>query len=84
MNSNFKLLRTFATVFQVGAWILLMVIGGIGSVAVFTNGGAGQTAVPKWSFVFQLLTGAFWFLVFYTISEVIKLLLAIEAQSRKP
>lgn len=82
MNSEFKVIRMLASFFKIAAWVLLLVIGGVGSVAVLM-GTEGTQAVPKWSFVFNLLTGAFWFLIFYTVSEVIKLLLAIEANSRK-
>ena len=82
MNAEFKVLKVFVSFFKVVAWTLFLVIGGVGSVAVLM-GTDGVQPVPKWSFVFNLLTGAFWFLIFYTVSEVIKLLLAIEAQSRK-
>ncbi len=82
MNSDFKLLKVFASLFRIAAWVLLLVIGGVGSVAVFMGTGVGQP-VPKWYCVQNLLVGAFWFLIFYTISEVIKILLAIEARSRK-
>ena len=83
MASEFKLLKLFSGLFKVTAWTLLLVIAGVGSVAIFMGSDAAQP-MPKWSFLMNVLTGLFWFVIFYTISEIIKLLLAIEAQSRRP
>jgi hypothetical protein len=80
MEKKFKLLRTFGVVFKVLAWAAL-VIGAIGTVGVLVTGGTPET--PRAMSIVILIVGALYFVIFYTIGEVVKLLLAIEEQTRK-
>ncbi|MCM8794943.1 MAG: hypothetical protein NC819_03985 [Candidatus Omnitrophica bacterium] len=82
MSETFKLLKIFSSFFKMAAWTLLLVVGGVGTVATLM-GTDGSFPTPKWGAILALLTGIFWFVIFYTISEVIRILLAIEANSRK-
>ena len=80
MDKKFKLLRTFSVVFKILAWATL-VIGLVGTVGVLVAGGTPET--PKAMSVVILIVGALYFVIFYTVGEVIKVLLAIEEQTRK-
>ncbi len=82
MENRFRLLNLLGLFFKVAGWVLFIVIGLIGTVAILTGSEMAQST-PKWGVVFTLLTGAFWLVVFYTIGEVIKLLLAIEERTRR-
>ena len=81
MEKKFKLLRTFGVVFKVLAWAAL-VIGAIGTVGVLVTGGTPEA--PRAMSIVILIVGALYFVIFWTVGEVVKLLLAIEEQTRKP
>lgn len=80
MEKKFKLLHLFGTVFKVLAWAAL-VIGVIGTVGVLVTGGTPET--PRAMSAVILIVGALYFVIFYTVGEVIKVLLAIEEQTKK-
>ena len=86
MENRFKLLRIFGLIFKVIAWVCLL-LGIVGAVGVFvaTAGSPPPQGVPP-RLVSMTVVVAVWtlfFLIFYTVSELIKLLLAIEENSRK-
>ncbi len=77
---RFKILKIFGLIFKVLAFASVA-IGLMTAVGVFVSGGTPE--VPRqMSFLF-IVGGAFQFFVFYTVGEVIRLLLAIEEQTRK-
>lgn len=80
MEKRFGLLRTFGLVFKILAWASL-VIGAIGAVGILVTGGTPET--PRAVSLVILLVSAIYFVIFYTVGEVIKLLLTIEENTRK-
>ncbi|MBI3616032.1 MAG: hypothetical protein HY211_05915 [Candidatus Omnitrophica bacterium] len=87
MEKRFKLLRIFGLIFKVIAWACLL-LGIVGAVGVFVAGTAPQAPgakVPPPAIAIAVVLAAWtlFFLIFYTVSELIKLLLTIEENSRK-
>ena len=80
MEDRFKLLKIFGLLFKVMGWAAL-VVGIVGAVGVLVGGGAPQT--PRAVSLAVFLSSALYFILFYTLGEIIRLLLAIEAQTRK-
>ncbi len=80
MDSSFKLLRNLGVIFKLVAWAAL-VFGLIGMVGVLMGGGAPGT--PRGVSFIILLVSVLYFVIFYTVAEVIKLLLVLEERSRK-
>jgi len=72
MEGNYKFLSTASTVFMVLAWAGL-VLGLISAGIIFS--GIDDTGTPRWMGVISFLAGGMYFLVFFTGSEVIRLLL---------
>lgn len=81
MSHRFKGLRIFAVAFKVVAWVALL-IGIIATVGVLLAGGTPGT--PRGVSVVILVVSLLYFLIFFTVGEVIQLLLTIEEQTRKP
>lgn len=80
MASAHNRLRVFASVFRIVAWVALGV-GAIGSVGIVL-GGAPDTPRPMGLLV--LLVAALYFCLFSTLDGIIRVLLSIEEQTRKP
>ena len=86
MENRFKLLGIFSLIFKVVAWgcLLLGIVGAVGVFVATAGSAPAQGAPPR--LVSMGVVVAVWtlfFLIFYTVSESIKLLLAIEENSRK-
>ena len=84
MGNRFKLLRVFGLIFKVIAWVSLF-LGIVGAVGIFVaTAPQGQGIPPKAvGIAVVLVAWTLFFLIFYTVSELIKLLLTIEENSRK-
>ncbi|MBI3333021.1 MAG: hypothetical protein HYZ93_02895 [Candidatus Omnitrophica bacterium] len=80
MPNPFKLLKLFGVIFKGLAWGTLL-IGIIGAVGVLVA--APVPEVPRSMSLAILLNSALFFLLFYAFGELIRILLAIEAQTRK-
>lgn len=73
-------LRILSIFFKVIAW-LAVGIGLIGTIGIVLGGGAPQT--PRIAGLAVLAVSALYFCLFWALSGIIQLLLAIEAQTRK-
>ncbi len=80
MEERFRLLKVFGLVFKVLAWAAL-IFGLVGVVGVLISGGTPET--PRAMALQVFLSTGLSFVIFYTVAEVIKLLLTIEEQTRK-
>ncbi len=86
MERRFKLLRVFGIIFKILAWgaLFLGLVGAVGVVVAGSNGQPqGVPPSPLAGVVVVLSAWSLIFIIFYTVSEMIKLLLAIEENSRK-
>ncbi len=81
MDNRFKLLKIFGVLFKILAG-LSIAIGLVGAVGVLINGGTPE--VPRGISVAILLQAGILFVIFYAVSEIIKILLVIEENTRKP
>lgn len=84
MSKNYAFLRAARTIFKVLAWgvLALSVMAGIVTLtAKGPLGGPEASAIPKAIAVVYILYGGFFWLISYTISEIIGLLLDIRASS---
>lgn len=77
---RFKILKIFGLIFKVLAFASV-VIGLITAVGIFVSGGTPE--MPPQTGLLLVVGGVFQFLVFYTVGDLIRLLLAIEEQTRK-
>ena len=77
---RFRILKILSIVFKVLAFASV-VIGLVAAVGVLVSGGTPE--VPRQTSLLLVVGGVFQFVVFFTVSEVIRLLLAIEEQTRK-
>ena len=84
MEKRFKLLKLFGLLFKVIAWVCLL-LGIVGAVGVFVAGNSQAQGVPPRAVGIAVVLAAWslFFLIFYTVSEVIGILLTIEENSRK-
>ena len=90
---EYNFLKKARLTFKVLAWVILVVMVIVGLAIFITGGGAPTGAVtpqgtpiqptPRILGIAPILMGAFYFLIFYTLSEVIALLLDIK-DSCKP
>lgn len=80
MGSPFKLLRIFGVLFKGVAWAAL-VVGIVGAVGVLVGGGTPQA--PRSISMAIFLSSALYFILFYTLGEIIRLLLVVEQNTRK-
>ena len=78
--NRYKFLNVGSVIFKVLAWAAV-IVGVISAVVIFIGGGTPQA--PRLTGFVGLLLGAVYFFVFYTASEVIKLLLDIVAKINK-
>lgn len=80
MENRFALLKNFGIIFKVVAWAAL-IIGLVGAVGVLVGGGTPEA--PRGVSLVILLVSLLYFLIFYTVGELIRVLLVIEEQTRK-
>ncbi len=71
MNSDFKFLQTAQLIFKVLAWVAVVFFAGI---ALLTFIGRGGADAPWFAGFVFLLGGALYFLLIYTVSEIIRML----------
>ncbi len=80
MENQFKMLRIFGILFKVVAWGALL-FGLIGTVTVIMGG--GSPSQPRSVAVVVLLVSMLYFMIFYTVSEIIKVLLHLVENTKK-
>jgi len=82
MEKGFKLLRVFSVTFKVLACLtlVLMLIGVMGALV----GVEDRTPMTGTLILNMAFSGLLGFLVLYALGEIIRVLLLIEAQTRKP
>ena len=78
--NRYKFLNVGSVIFKVLAWAAV-IVGVISAVVIFIGGGTPQA--PRLTGFIGLLLGAIYFFIFYTASEVIRLLLDIVAKINK-
>ena len=81
MEDRFKILKVLSTVLKVTAWGILLVLA-IGLVGLFV--GAKAQELPAAQIAVNMVIGSILtFLVLYAVSEIIRILLVIEEQTRR-
>ena len=83
---DYKFLGIASTIFKVLAWVILALGVVMGLLVLITGGGptpAGVPPTPRAAGLVFILMGAFYFLLMYSISEVITLLLDMNASCKK-
>lgn len=81
MGNSFKLLRIFSRVFKVMAWLVLILIG-VGLAGVILSKDPDANTPPV--LLNMLFSGLVGFVLMYSLGEIIRVLLAIESNTRKP
>jgi len=89
---EYKFLKTARTIFKVLAWVVLglgIVVGAIvlitgGAAPMVTPDGIAAPQTPRAAGVVFMIMGAFYFLILYTISEVIGILLDMKGSGSSP
>lgn len=82
MSERFRVLRILSVVFKVIAWLflILILVGAVGISVAAKEAPAPQRIQA----VVQIVIEGFWrFLVLYGLGEICRILIAIEAQTRK-
>lgn len=83
LGGPFQFLRIAATLFKVLAWlVLILMLVGVAGILVGMRG--EEMPLPFPVILNMFFSGAVGFLVFFSLGEVIRLLLSLEAQTRKP
>lgn len=82
MEDRFKLLRIFSVIFRVLAWAGL-VLGFLGIGGILVNAKGASAALRGTAVLNLLIRALLFFLVFYTAGETIRVLLAIEQNTRR-
>ena len=72
MAEKYGFLKVSAVVFKILAW-LVVILGVLGFIVILVGGGTPEA--PRFTSVLALALGAIYFFIFYTASEMIKLLL---------
>lgn len=80
MGNSFKLLRIFSVVFKVLAWVVLVLIAVGVTGVIMSKDPAVSTPPVVLNMAFSGIVG---FLVMYSLSEIIRVLLIIEGNTRK-
>lgn len=88
---EYKFLKVARNIFKVLAWVVLA-LGIIVGIVVIVTGASTITPVPpggvpptpKAAGVIFMIMGAFYFLILYTIAEIIGILLDINTSCSKP
>jgi hypothetical protein len=81
MNEPFKLLKISALLFKVIAWFVLILMA-VGIVALLIGSDA-QAPLPVPVLLNMVFSGLVGFLLFFALGEIVRVLLAIEANTRK-
>jgi hypothetical protein len=89
---EYKFLKSARVIFKVLSWIVLGLGIVVGIIVLITGGGAPVLtpdaevieATPRAAGLVFMLMGAFYFLILYTISEFINILLDIKGSCSKP
>ena len=74
MTGKYGFLKVSATVFRILAWVVV-ILGALAFIVILVGGGTPEA--PRFTSVLALLLGAIYFFIFYTASEIIKLLLEL-------
>ena len=80
MNESNKIANKLRMVFQIFGWVAAL-LGVVFFVIILVAG--GTTGSPRSTSVLALILGAFYFVFFFLISELLRLLIKIEANTRK-
>lgn len=88
--NDYKFLKTARTIFKVLAWVVLSLGVIVGLIVVITGAGgitpmvpgAATPQTPRAAGVVFMFMGAFYFLILYTLSEVIGVLLDIKSSGK--
>lgn len=70
--ANYGFLKVSSKVFKILAWTAA-ILGTLGFIIILVSGGTPEA--PRFTSVLALAVGAIYFFIFYTASEIIKLLL---------
>lgn len=89
---EYKFLKAARMIFKVLAWVMLGLAVAIGLIILITGGSAPIATpqgvpipqTPRAAGVIFMLMGVFYFLILFTISEVIGILLDMKASCDKP
>ncbi|MBI2119156.1 MAG: hypothetical protein HYT97_05970 [Elusimicrobia bacterium] len=80
MNDTNKIANKLRFVFQIFAWISA-VLGLVFFVIILIGGGTPEA--PRATSILALVLGFFYLVFFFLVSEVLRLLIAIESNTRK-
>ncbi len=83
MGNPFKLLKILSVIFRILAWVGL-VIAVVGIVGVLVAPSTPEVPARSALVANLVISALLFFLVFYTVGEIIRVLLAIEQNTRKP
>ena len=72
-------LSTAKGIFKIIAWIALA-LGVLYAISILVSGGGGG---PRWISAVGLIAGLFYFFLFYSVGEIINLLLEINSNTKK-
>jgi len=89
---EYKFLKSARMVFKILGWVALGLGVVTGAIVLVTGGGAPTItpqgieipATPRMAGLIFMVMGAFYFLILYTISEVINILLDLKGCCNKP
>lgn len=81
MEKKYKFLKVGSIIFKVLAWVALA-LGIISCVVIFIGGGTPEA--PKFTGLIGLLLGAIYFFLFHVAGCVIRILLDIKEEIKKP
>ena len=91
--NDYKFLRRARTIFKVLAWIVLVLAIIVGIIVLITGGsampsmtpdGVAPASTPRAAGVVFMIMGAFYFLILYSVSEMIGILLDIKSSCNRP
>ncbi len=80
MEEKLKFLAVSITIFKVIAWISVAFFLIAATMVLF---GAGGPDTPKFISILFIIGGAFYFLILYSISEALKVMVALNAKVSK-
>ncbi|MBI3291839.1 MAG: hypothetical protein HYZ73_03385 [Elusimicrobia bacterium] len=83
MEERYRGLQRIGTTFKAMAWLVLILLGGGVTGMILLGGGDPKTGgrLAAW---LSFGAGLFYFLFFYAVAEVLRLLMDIERNTRKP
>lgn len=80
MAEKYGFLKASARIFKILAWAVA-ILGVLGFVVILVGGGTPEA--PRFTSVLALLLGAVYFFIFYTASEMIKLMLDLAGSCKQ-